>query len=82
MFQNIIAGFKGKPKKENVRTIKGSVVLMKKNVLDFNDLTASLLDRIAEAIGKRVSFELISAVEGDPGPGELFLAIDFVLMDV
>ena len=48
-------------------SIKGTVVLMKKNVLDFNDLGASLLDRLPEFLGKRVSLQLISAVQHDPG---------------
>ncbi|KAI9187222.1 hypothetical protein LWI28_025710 [Acer negundo] len=45
--------------------IKGTVVLMKKNVLDFNDFNASLLDRFHELLGKRVSLQLVSAVNGD-----------------
>jgi linoleate 9S-lipoxygenase len=47
--------------------IKGSVVLMKKNVLDFKDLSASFLDNLHEFVGKRVSLQLVSAVNGDPG---------------
>lgn len=81
MFQNIIDGLKGNPKKEDGVKIKGSIVLMKKNVLDFNDLNASLLDRIAEAFGKRVSFQLISAVAGDPGE-TFFWPLISVLIDV
>ncbi|KDP40158.1 hypothetical protein JCGZ_02156 [Jatropha curcas] len=46
--------------------IKGKVVLMKKNVLDFNDVTASCFDRIHELFGKGVSIQLISAVNPDP----------------
>lgn len=46
--------------------IKGTVVLMKKNVLDFNDLTASLLDRMHEILGQGVTFQLVSATVGDP----------------
>ncbi|XWS13625.1 hypothetical protein CRYUN_Cryun36dG0053600 [Craigia yunnanensis] len=49
--------------------IKGTVVLMKKNVLDMNDLKASLLDRVHELLGKGVSFQLISAVHSDPANG-------------
>ncbi|XP_058073716.1 probable linoleate 9S-lipoxygenase 5 [Magnolia sinica] len=56
----------GNSREETGVKIKGSVVLMKKNVLDFNDLHASLLDRIYELCGKGVSFQLISAVHGDP----------------
>ncbi|KAG1342265.1 Lipoxygenase [Cocos nucifera] len=46
--------------------IKGIVVLMKKNVLDFNDLHASLLDRMHEILGQGVTFQLVSATVGDP----------------
>lgn len=49
------------------KKIKGIVVLMKKNTLDMHDLTASLLDRVYELLGKRVSLQLISAVHTDPG---------------
>ncbi|KVF88366.1 Lipase/lipooxygenase, PLAT/LH2 [Cynara cardunculus var. scolymus] len=40
-------------------TIKGRVVLMKKNVLDINDLSASVLDRVDELLGKSVVIQLI-----------------------
>ncbi|XP_010905215.1 probable linoleate 9S-lipoxygenase 4 [Elaeis guineensis] len=50
--------------------IKGTVVLMKKNVLDFNDLHASLLDRMHEILGQGVTFQLVSATEGDPNNGK------------
>ncbi|XP_031272107.1 linoleate 9S-lipoxygenase 5 [Pistacia vera] len=59
----------GKKKK-----IKGTVVLMKKNVLDFNDMTASAIDRVCELLGKGVSIQLISADHADPaneGRGKL-----------
>ncbi|KAJ4956367.1 hypothetical protein NE237_013150 [Protea cynaroides] len=48
------------------KMIKGSVVLMKKNVLDLNDLQASVLDRVYEFFGKGVSLQLISAANADP----------------
>ncbi|GMY21573.1 probable linoleate 9S-lipoxygenase 5 [Fagus crenata] len=48
------------------RKIKGTVVLMKKNVLDFNDFHASFLDRVHELLGQGVSLQLISAVNVDP----------------
>ncbi|KAJ9681974.1 hypothetical protein PVL29_018054 [Vitis rotundifolia] len=51
------------------KKIKGTVVLMKKNVLDFNDFTASVLDRVHELLGQRVSLQLVSAVHGDPANG-------------
>nr|XP_023883356.1 probable linoleate 9S-lipoxygenase 5 isoform X1 [Quercus suber] len=49
--------------------VKGTVVLMKKNVLDFNDFHASFLDRLHEFLGQKVSLQLISAVNGDPENG-------------
>ncbi|CAB4285327.1 unnamed protein product [Prunus armeniaca] len=56
------------PKYEG-KKIKGRVVLMKKNVLDLNDLTASVLDRVGELVGKAVSLQFISSVNGDPEKG-------------
>ncbi|XP_058225411.1 probable linoleate 9S-lipoxygenase 5 [Rhododendron vialii] len=50
-----------------IKKIKGTVLLMKKNLLDFNDLKAKLVDRFAEIRGHKVSLQLISAVNGDPG---------------
>ncbi|XP_010667400.2 probable linoleate 9S-lipoxygenase 5 [Beta vulgaris subsp. vulgaris] len=41
--------------------IKGTIVLMKKNVLDMTDVSASILDKIHELGGKGVSLQLISA---------------------
>ncbi|KAL4588334.1 hypothetical protein LXL04_001218 [Taraxacum kok-saghyz] len=40
--------------------IKGTVVLMKKNVLDLNDFGASIIDRVYDFFGKRISIKLIS----------------------
>ncbi|KAL5786621.1 hypothetical protein ACOSQ2_009013 [Xanthoceras sorbifolium] len=53
------------------KKVQGTVVLMKKNVLDFNDFNASLLDRFHELLGQRVSLQLVSAVNGDSGDGLL-----------
>ncbi|CAL9073063.1 unnamed protein product, partial [Musa textilis] len=47
-------------------TVKGSVLLTKKNVLDFNDFNASLLDGLHEFLGKGVSLQLVSATVADP----------------
>ncbi|KAB2014576.1 hypothetical protein ES319_D09G235100v1 [Gossypium barbadense] len=67
--------FCGKPKKKDKgimkeddekMKIKGTVVLMKKNVMDMNDLTASCLDRVYELFDRGVSLQLISAVYTDP----------------
>ncbi|CAI0466095.1 unnamed protein product, partial [Linum tenue] len=49
--------------------IMGTVVLMKKNVLDLHDVKASFLDRIHELLGKGVSIHLISSVHPDPENG-------------
>ncbi|KAJ4968317.1 hypothetical protein NE237_015018 [Protea cynaroides] len=60
---NILQCGNGDQKKK----IKGSVVLMKKNLLNFNDLLASVDDRAYEVVGKKVSLQLIGgAVNGDP----------------
>ncbi|KAA8545127.1 hypothetical protein F0562_019984 [Nyssa sinensis] len=53
------------------KKIKGRVVLMKKNFLDSNDIKASVVDRVDELLGNKVSLELISAVNGDPKAKEL-----------
>jgi linoleate 9S-lipoxygenase len=50
--------------------IVGSVVLMKKNVLDLNDYNASLLDGVHELLGKGVSFQLVSSTHTDPATGK------------
>ncbi|CAL1396788.1 unnamed protein product [Linum trigynum] len=49
--------------------IMGTVVLMKKNLLDLHDVKASFLDRIHELLGKGVSIHLISSVHPDPENG-------------
>lgn len=40
---------------------------MKRNVLDFNDLSASVIDRLSEFLGQGVSLQLVSAVNTDSG---------------
>ncbi|KAL6278607.1 hypothetical protein ACE6H2_022208 [Prunus campanulata] len=55
--------------KDGDKKIKGRVVLMKKNVLELNDLKASFLDRVHELWGQVVSLQLISSVNGDPENG-------------
>ncbi|KAM4119165.1 hypothetical protein ACJW30_03G038900 [Castanea mollissima] len=68
MLQNIINKITGDDENGN-KKVEGTVVLMKKNVLDFNDFNASVLDRVHELLGQKVSFQLISAVNGDPANG-------------
>ncbi|XP_059460920.1 probable linoleate 9S-lipoxygenase 5 [Corylus avellana] len=75
IIKKIVEMFCGKNKKKNVhkagesKKIKGTVVLMKKNVLDTTDMKASFLDRIHEFFGKGVSLQLISSVHPDPANG-------------
>ncbi|KAJ4826150.1 hypothetical protein Tsubulata_050128 [Turnera subulata] len=74
MFQNIldaITGENGNSKKlksdgDQSMKVKGTVVLMKKNVLDFNDFHSSVLDGLHELLGHGVSLQLISAEKSDP----------------
>ncbi|KAK4349222.1 hypothetical protein RND71_031977 [Anisodus tanguticus] len=54
------------------KKVKGTVVMMKKNALDFTDLAGSLADKLFEALGQKVSFQLISSVQADPGFGVTF----------
>ncbi|KAK1419279.1 hypothetical protein QVD17_28443 [Tagetes erecta] len=49
--------------------IKGTVVLMKKNVLDLHDFGSSFLDWVYEMFNKRVSMQLISSTHCDPSNG-------------
>ncbi|XP_009790810.1 probable linoleate 9S-lipoxygenase 5 [Nicotiana sylvestris] len=46
--------------------VKGTVVLMKKNFLDLDDVKASVVDRVDEVLGHKVSLQLIGAVNADP----------------
>lgn len=71
----------GKNKKKKIakggdmKTIKGTVVLMKKNVLDSHDFKASLFDRIHEWLGNGVSLQLVSSVHPDPGDPPLSISL-------
>ncbi|KAL2490537.1 Linoleate 9S-lipoxygenase 1 [Abeliophyllum distichum] len=65
MLRQIVEALTGK-NEESEKKIKGKVVLMKKNVLDFNDLGGSVLDRVHELLGQKVSLQLISSINGDP----------------
>lgn len=49
------------------KTIKGTVVLMKKNFLDLTDAKDAVVDQIDEILGHKVSLQLISAVNTDVG---------------
>lgn len=56
-------------KNNDGKKLKGTIILMKKNALDFNDVNASILDGVLELLGKRVSLQLISSVHGDSANG-------------
>ncbi|KAL6893705.1 hypothetical protein ACP4OV_007803 [Aristida adscensionis] len=64
MIGGILGGLTGK----NAR-LKGTVVLMRKNVLDLNDIGATVIDGIAEFLGKGVTCQLISSTLVDPNNG-------------
>ncbi|XP_065044482.1 linoleate 9S-lipoxygenase 6-like [Musa acuminata AAA Group] len=49
--------------------VKGTVVLMPKNVLDFNDLAGNVIDALFDILGQNVTFQLVSATVGDPNNG-------------
>jgi linoleate 9S-lipoxygenase len=68
MFQNIVNAIASCCAGDSKMKIKGTVVLMKKNVLEFNDFHASVLDRGHELFGQGVSLQVISAAKSDP-PG-------------
>jgi hypothetical protein len=46
--------------------LKGTVVLMRKNVLDLNDFGATVIDGLGEFLGKGVTCQLISSTAVDP----------------
>ncbi|TKV91889.1 hypothetical protein SEVIR_9G126900v4 [Setaria viridis] len=66
MLSGIIDGLTGANK--NAR-LKGTVVLMRKNVLDLNDFGATVIDGISEFLGKGVTCQLISSTLVDPYNG-------------
>ncbi|KAL5701873.1 hypothetical protein ACHQM5_027159 [Ranunculus cassubicifolius] len=79
MFECILNQFCGRRKIKRLfkhemgmkHEIKGVVILMKKNALDFNDLAASVIDRVHELIGKRVSLQLVSSNPGNGVRGQI-----------
>ncbi|KAL8155569.1 putative linoleate 9S-lipoxygenase 5 [Apium graveolens] len=62
MFHKIVDAITGH---DETKQIKGRVVLMKKNVLDFTDISSSIIDRVDELLHKRVSLQLVSSVNPD-----------------
>lgn len=61
---------------DEIKQIKGRVVLMKKNVLDFTDLSSSVVDRFDELLQRKVSFQLISSVNPDTSGTASFLSVN------
>ncbi|KAI7747808.1 hypothetical protein M8C21_005344, partial [Ambrosia artemisiifolia] len=68
--KELLSGKKHVSNKRTTATVKGKVVLMKKNVLDFTDLGASIVDRAFELFGQHISIQFISATHPDPGSSE------------
>ncbi|XP_075506784.1 linoleate 9S-lipoxygenase 5-like [Primulina tabacum] len=66
---SVCGKIKDAPKIEQTK-IRGTLVLMKKNVLDATDVGSSILDRFHEVFGKGVSLQLISAEKFDPADGK------------
>ncbi|KAL7584286.1 hypothetical protein Lser_V15G44880 [Lactuca serriola] len=66
-FAKLVFGEKHESKKI---IVKGKVVLMKKNLLDFNDLGASVLDRAHEFFGQHISIQFVSATHADGGSSD------------
>ncbi|MCE0481750.1 hypothetical protein HAX54_039745 [Datura stramonium] len=48
------------------KKVKGTIVLMKKKFWDLDDVKASVVDRVDEILGHKVSLQLISSVNADP----------------
>jgi linoleate 9S-lipoxygenase len=75
MLSEIIHGLTGANK--NAR-LKGTVVLMRKNVLDLNDFGATVIDGISEFLGKGVTCQLISSTLVDSSKHPLILVSFFL----
>ncbi|XP_022150808.1 probable linoleate 9S-lipoxygenase 5 [Momordica charantia] len=54
-----------KNRRKGTQKVKGTVILLRSNVLDYNEIQSSVLDNISEFWGARVSLQLISSVNGD-----------------
>ncbi|XP_009787604.2 linoleate 9S-lipoxygenase 6 [Nicotiana tabacum] len=61
--KNIVDGLIGH---NDSKKVKGIVVMMKKNALDFTDIAGSVVDGVLEFLGQKVSLQLISSAHGDP----------------
>lgn len=67
--------------KHGGKKIHGTVVLMRDNVLDFNDFGSTVLDNLHELLGGGVSLQLVSAQHGDPCEFLLFRSLMFLRFD-
>ncbi|OMO99201.1 Lipoxygenase [Corchorus olitorius] len=65
---NVVNGITGGGQNKSQK-IKGTVVLMKKNLLDFNALASSAVDNVFELLGQEVTLQLISADTADSANG-------------
>ncbi|XP_022720104.1 linoleate 9S-lipoxygenase 6-like [Durio zibethinus] len=63
----VVNGVTGNKKSE--KTITGSVVLVKKNVLDFTAVLSTVADGVFELVGQGVTLQLVSAENADPANG-------------
>ncbi|XP_074580700.1 uncharacterized protein LOC141837147 [Curcuma longa] len=62
--------------------VNATVVLVKKNVLGFNDFNASLqLDNVGEFLGNRVCFHLVSATSGESVCGAATSSTSVIISD-
>ncbi|VAH95361.1 unnamed protein product [Triticum turgidum subsp. durum] len=60
--------------------LKGTVVLMRKNVLDLTDLGATIMDGIGDFLGKGVTCQLISSTLVDHGKHSALLILLLLLL--
>ncbi|XP_017625313.1 linoleate 9S-lipoxygenase 6-like [Gossypium arboreum] len=61
---NVVSDITGINK--TTKTVTGSVVLVKKNFLDFTSLTSTVVDGLFELLGNGVTLQLVSAENTDP----------------
>ena len=54
-------------RKKSEKIIRGTVILVKKNVLAFNALHTTVVDSVFELLGQGVTLQLVSADNADPG---------------
>lgn len=64
---NVVGDITGLNKPSSKKTITGSVVMVKKNVLDFSALHSTVADSLFELVGNQVTLQLVSAENPDSG---------------